>query len=202
MALARAEVSVHPRLCGEHRRGGNRPLFNRGSSPPVRGTHMVPVMSVAASRFIPACAGNTAPFNHAWLAIAVHPRLCGEHKQQVASLRHPAGSSPPVRGTPSIARGWLGKLRFIPACAGNTAILLTRGAMQAVHPRLCGEHSPVMWKSCARCGSSPPVRGTLAHLANAHRTGRFIPACAGNTRRKQSAPASQPVHPRLCGEHS
>ena len=51
------------------------------------------------------------------------------------------GSSPPVRGTLSEATDRRNKIRFIPACAGNTPDSPEPSTMKAVHPRLCGEHS-------------------------------------------------------------
>ena len=49
-------------------------------------------------------------------------------------------------------------------------------------------------------GSSPRVRGTGYFGLIALVGLRFIPACAGNSRAKKSAPFASPVHPRVCGE--
>ena len=69
-------------------------------------------------------------------------------------------SSPPVRGTPF--EGWFiaGINRFIPACAGNTVGPDRPRPGNAVHPRLCGEHTPMIERIYPTTGSSPPVRGT------------------------------------------
>ena len=55
------QAPVHPRVCGEHTslRPPRPPL--RGSSPRVRGTLILDGEFVIATRFIPACAGNTCP---------------------------------------------------------------------------------------------------------------------------------------------
>jgi len=72
------------------------------------------------------------------------------------------GSSPRMRGTlQDLPRQFL-HIRFIPAHAGNTAILVASSRRIAVHPRACGEHFL----------SSP----------TSVLTGRFIPAHAGNTK--------------------
>ena len=71
------------------------------------------------------------------------------------------GSSPPVRGTLSEATDRRNKIRFIPACAGNTPDSPEPSTMKAVHPRLCGEHSVEAVEGSTATGSSPPVRGTL-----------------------------------------
>ena len=107
-----------------------------------------------------------------------------------------------MRGTLEGPYGGIAKVRFIPACAGNTCFSLVANALAAVHPRLCGEHCDCMrfmW-SCA--GSSPPVRGTLACECLVDSGGRFIPACAGNTKSAVKFSQEYPVHPRLCGEHT
>ena len=50
-------------------------------------------------------------------------------------------------------------------------------------------------------GSSPRVRGTLAHAREIVMQPRFIPACAGNTPLAGTRSSSAAVHPRVCGEH-
>ena len=71
---------------------------------------------------------------------------------------------------------------------------------QPVHPRVCGEQRvPRKWRAVDH-GSSPRVRGTgfAVHVVDIE--WRFIPACAGNSRRPCSCTRCQPVHPRVCGE--
>ena len=89
-----------------------------------------------------------------------------------------------------------------PRLCGEHQPLVQSGARPTVHPRLCGEHFD-LGCTCAgntSAGSSPPVRGTLdtlhPRLCGEHcvvTAPRCHPACAGNT---------SPVHPRLCGEHT
>ena len=90
---------VHPRLCGEHVIAHLRHVDLDGSSPPVRGTLFRPPLRQGASRFIPACAGNTALATPPNQPLSVHPRLCGEHRVHSVVSYAVAGSSPPVRGT-------------------------------------------------------------------------------------------------------
>ena len=73
--------------------------------------------------------------------------------------------------------------------------------LRAVHPRLCGEHQVRLGFCDISIGSSPPVRGTLKLCVGRRWVQRFIPACAGNTFGSSLPISSQPVHPRLCGEH-
>ena len=194
--------AVHPRVCGEH--SLRRPDLARcgGSSPRVRGTPHRDLEGTFEVRFIPACAGNT---NHKAVCVAVvevHPRVCGEHVMKSVAMSSPDGSSPRVRGThlsdplPPLPR------RFIPACAGNTAPPDQVVALPSVHPRVCGEHGRIDRRRWGAQGSSPRVRGTPSRIDNHIHPVRFIPACAGNTRSQRHRSALQPVHPRVCGEHT
>ena len=164
-----------------------------GSSPPVRGTRRA-----NTGRF-PRCGEHLLPHQFpSWKS--VHPRLCGEHAGRNGSTLN--GSSPPVRGTHAIAMLGSSIPRFIPACAGNTTKRRSSPGSSPVHPRLCGEHQQAAQAAQANYGSSPPVRGT--HFDNWRQAAhdRFIPACAGNTRLPPHGQDRNPVHPRLCGEHS
>ena len=111
------------------------------------------------------------------------------------------GSSPRMRGTHSIHD--LGDLpiRFIPAYAGNTWLLDGTLPKEAVHPRVCGEHSVLACLTASTGGSSPRMRGTRVNPVSRNAPGRFIPAYAGNTSRRPALPARTTVHPRVCGEH-
>ena len=111
----------HPRVCGEHILGTIFCTGLKGSSPRVRGTpNARPEVSVHL-RIIPACAGNTYPFNHKWRHGQDHPRVCGEHCVWLFVALAPQGSSPRVRGTLIAWNCCILPLRIIPACAGNTA---------------------------------------------------------------------------------
>ncbi len=168
-------------MCGEHPIRLTRHRRPGGSSPRVRGTQQPAIDLVAVLRFIPACAGNTTPRTSRTIPKAVHPRVCGEHKEGRVVRQKYDGSSPRVRGTPDpLGRSAL-RVRFIPACAGNTWARSSAGAPKAVHPRVCGEHYDYLLKLDLTGGSSPRVRGTR----------RPFPART----------ACRAVHPRVCGEH-
>ena len=64
-----------------------------------------------------------------------------------------------------------------------------------------GEHRSAVNSPCSPSGSSPHARGTRDFDAGAHRRGRFIPACAGNTFVLGRRGARVRVHPRMRGEH-
>ena len=214
---------VHPRVRGEHNHAGveqtpyhgssrvrgehvsrrDSGINVAGSSPRARGTHLVDVELIGQHRFIPACAGNTGWRSPAAPTKSVHPRVRGEHEEVHPMLEADDGSSPRARGTPGFEPCHPIPGRFIPACAGNTAVRQARGSSRPVHPRVRGEHG--------------------GRLQRAIPAGRFIPACAGNTAasamRVPSATGSSPrargtpppalcacpappVHPRVRGEHA
>ena len=151
-----------------------------GSSPRVRGTQQRRLDFDALRRFIPACAGNSATATSCPRLPPVHPRVCGEL----------------VAGGGGADR----RQRFIPACAGNSPSARLRRMSATVHPRVCGELRWRHGRLPASCGSSPRVRGTRAEGLPPRVAERFIPACAGNSRRAHFSPSRPPVHPRVCGE--
>ena len=132
---------------------------------------------------------------------AVHPRVCGEHCSPLLIARLRRGSSPRVRGTLVVIGRQFDCLRFIPACAGNTHRRRVHCDIESVHPRVCGEHPGRTRAAVFNDGSSPRVRGTREDLLCAGPVRRFIPACAGNTRRTEVSRRDYAVHPRVCGEH-
>ena len=69
------------------------------------------------------------------------------------------------------------------------------------HPRVCGEHTPLVECPVTDQGSSPRMRGTLAYLVEHLRGLGIIPAYAGNTCAPRRTPNSTRDHPRVCGEH-
>ena len=151
---------VHPRVCGEHKQGDPVPGSFLGSSPRVRGTPRTPDACAGRRRFIPACAGNTLNCLATPNTRSVHPRVCGEHRDEPVSGRCFHGSSPRVRGTQTTFQMVKLKNRFIPACAGNTTPSGTTSSSKAVHPRVCGEHWNILSSGRGKLGSSPRVRGT------------------------------------------
>ena len=111
---------VHPRVCGEQVCRFNSDVIQDGSSPRVRGTVSLVPLARMMDRFIPACAGNSHNWRHSSWWRAVHPRVCGEQTLKRHHLVAVFGSSPRVRGTDRVPCPVQLRLRFIPACAGNS----------------------------------------------------------------------------------
>ena len=183
---ARKEVgeygpTVHPRACGEHAYADYLEEARSGSSPRMRGTQAQQCAHRTYPRFIPAHAGNTIPQPSKPRSNPVHPRACGEHGASIASAASLNGSSPRMRGTRHSGKTMDALSRFIPAHAGNTRRTMLPFGRLSVHPRACGEHSPVDNTVNAIVGSSPRMRGTPLPGNPNYPCTRFIPAHAGNT---------------------
>ncbi len=195
-------LPVQPRVCGEHLKKNAGLTCNIGSAPRVRGTPWCAPENFIRDRFSPACAGNTRGHLILVMVMAVQPRVCGEHVQRLATIQIAGGSAPRVRGTPWRDNPRGGRVRFSPACAGNTLSIMRVAISAAVQPRVCGEHAKEIHKHYLASGSAPRVRGTLNTCASGMWAGRFSPACAGNTARMSSPIPIASVQPRVCGEHA
>ena len=200
--LAQSSVAVHPRSRGEHCCASVGYCPSCGSSPLTRGTPVGRGRPWHGVRFIPAHAGNTSTRPPRPMDAAVHPRSRGEHIDALRPGRALIGSSPLTRGTPSPTALYLGRVRFIPAHAGNTVCRSTAASLAAVHPRSRGEHHCQPIDTIWQHGSSPLTRGTHQLYELKGSASRFIPAHAGNTANQVAPTGRTPVHPRSRGEHS
>ena len=91
---------------------------------------------------------------------AVYPRWRGELPAKLSSGRHAFGLSPLARGTLVPGYRNLPKLRFIPAGAGNSGLLINACRSQAVYPRWRGELTDDVKDPLLTTGLSPLARGT------------------------------------------
>ena len=148
----------------------------------MRGTAIRRELALLHHRFIPACAGNSSALLLASARNTVHPRVCGEQKNDLYQTIPIIGSSPRVRGTDVVGLTCQLPRRFVPACAGNSAEAIRCPRVLPVHPRVCGEQSCKFRLRHSRLGSSPRVRGTASQTDHKKGKMRFIPACAGNSR--------------------
>ena len=150
----------HPRMRGEHMCISEAFWADWGSSPHARGTHNRRITSCSPPRIIPACAGNTATPTFAFEAKRDHPRMRGEHSGNMSVVFLIVGSSPHARGTPSRSILLAGLIGIIPACAGNTRVIVIPSEPTRDHPRMRGEHTVFPFNRLGRWGSSPHARGT------------------------------------------
>ncbi len=132
----------------------------------------------------------------------VYPRWRGEHTVISLPLGDRNGLSPLARGTRNSLRIRQQKYRFIPAGAGNTALLCRSRSVPTVYPRWRGEHGNRSLNSTPASGLSPLARGTHLSPYEFYAPSRFIPAGAGNTASHSIRWFSMTVYPRWRGEHS
>ena len=71
--------SDHPRIRGEHRKGGKSLTINKGSSPHTRGAPLLRRTVLKIIRIIPAYAGSTSAPSTRTGFCPDHPRIRGEH---------------------------------------------------------------------------------------------------------------------------
>ena len=91
-------LADHPRSRGEYLLPPVYGGGENGSSPLSRGIRSGRVLFFAASRIIPALAGNTLPRQRRWLTAWDHPRSRGEYYGTDRPEFIPQGSSPLSRG--------------------------------------------------------------------------------------------------------
>ncbi len=172
---------AHPRMRGEHVEGFQNKLNTVGSSPHARGAPVSGVPPLPSSGLIPACAGSThhvIPTVHTTWA---HPRMRGEHCEQLHLDPGIYGSSPHARGARRPALSSASPTGLIPACAGSTSCPPSRRAVRRAHPRMRGEHIKSVFGPAWNWGSSPHARGAPLSVGTGCRSGWLIPACAGST---------------------
>ncbi len=172
--------AVHPRGRGEQQILKERFWRLRGSSPRARGTVKGSLKRDLVIRFIPAGAGNRLRLARVLALLPVHPRGRGEQLLLAVSTLPSSGSSPRARGTVRYLLARAGKVRFIPAGAGNSSMAFRAAMPHSVHPRGRGEQPHSFAASSGSSGSSPRARGTgcVEYPRTCRR--RFIPAGAGN----------------------
>ena len=112
-----------------------------------------------------------------------------------------SGLSPLARGTRYQSSSAERLCRFIPAGAGNTALLICTISTCPVYPRWRGEHLRNRSDQALICGLSPLARGTPTSPRCWLNAARFIPAGAGNTISRCSPVVVPSVYPRWRGEH-
>ena len=152
-----------------------------GSPPLARGPRFQSQQGDKNAGITPACAGTTLGHNQDRPPAWDHPRLRGDHRRILLV-------SPPLRGSPPLARGPLflrsdvsREVRITPACAGTTRRTCRRGAECGDHPRLRGDHDFGTAQNRNRLGSPPLARGPRSRVRSHGFNRGITPACAGTT---------------------
>ena len=174
-----------------HTRSGSSPLA-RGLPRPARTPRF-------AAGIIPARAGFTStPPTQAGRS-RDHPRSRGVYAKLHLNSLYGKGSSPLARGLRRQPNPELEVIRIIPARAGFTR--RQRHPCHAAwdHPRSRGVYVMLTGLSLLILGSSPLARGLPQRADESRRRGGIIPARAGFTSWRRSAPSGAPDHPRSRG---
>ena len=116
-----------------------------------------------------------------------HPRGCGEHDLTLCRPDFELGSSPRMRGAPTVEVMIAENDGIIPADAGSTSKTMSTRPDAGDHPRGCGEHGCTNCSNWLFQGSSPRMRGALAGINKRFGLLWIIPADAGST-----------AYPRIC----
>ena len=139
-ACAPGVSGAHPRSRGENTKSPTRYHWYHGSSPLTRGKREAATLDSHRERLIPAHAGKTGRCRYYRVRRAAHPRSRGENGRAAAADFHTNGSSPLTRGKRAWLQRWIGCGRLIPAHAGKTPTLASRGFTASAHPRSRGEN--------------------------------------------------------------
>ena len=190
---------VYPRVCGGTRCTARYRPAAQGLSPRVRGNRTGVIPSGNRFGSIPACAGEPQALLYQPHIGAVYPRVCGGTVRCTKHNWNRVGLSPRVRGNRRGATISCGKLRSIPACAGEPSPGAMKWTWRTVYPRVCGGTRAPLVSQVSRVGLSPRVRGNRHFELLAHAAAGSIPACAGEPRRRKSSGALWEVYPRVCG---
>ena len=153
------------------------------------------------SRIIPAYAGSTFVVSYLGTRTADHPRIRGEHSCADWLSSAASGSSPHTRGARASGEALDRRGRIIPAYAGSTRTLPLPAAVCQDHPRIRGEHQPLLLAELRDRGSSPHTRGARPRSRTVRRSSRIIPAYAGSTSPTPPRSPTRTDHPRIRGEH-
>ena len=189
----------HPRSRGVYTETVSPRDGEAGSSPLARGLLGACNPERALNGIIPARAGFTRPDEGLFSHPGDHPRSRGVYGRPGQGRPHGRGSSPLARGLREL-RGVSGPhFRIIPARAGFTAARSSWTRLGRDHPRSRGVYTWAAAPSCPTYGSSPLARGLLDAGGDVGTIEGIIPARAGFTVMRRSAPPSMWDHPRSRG---
>ena len=111
------------------------------------------------------------------------------------------GTSPRMRGKPTVQLFTLVGGRNIPAYAGKTLVVHLLVRLKPEHPRVCGENRPLRGCWGGGEGTSPRMRGKHFLIVDPCAGDGNIPAYAGKTLQLQPDQVILEEHPRVCGEN-
>ena len=114
-----SQSAAHPRVRGEHALAICCAPEAEGSSPRARGALALQASGDDRRGLIPACAGSIHAIPVWGACRQAHPRVRGEHGDDLVYEPHCWGSSPRARGACGVGDDETRGCRLIPACAGS-----------------------------------------------------------------------------------
>ena len=189
----------HPRSRGVYCCGTAAPSSWAGSSPLARGLLRAHGAPGSAAGIIPARAGFTVGRRPARRRRRDHPRSRGVYPSKLPGPPMMWGSSPLARGLLVSVDPGVPLDGIIPARAGFTCTTTGPNCPTRDHPRSRGVYATSDQRYPQLGGSSPLARGLLTAPVDAGGVIRIIPARAGFTSGRRSAPSSATDHPRSRG---
>ena len=151
----------HPRACGANSLPMTFIIDRNGSSPRMRGKLGHVHDRAGEARIIPAHAGQTFRRSASCTRWPDHPRACGANACATSSDISRSGSSPRMRGKLELRKQPDGRVRIIPAHAGQTPTSPSEAPATSDHPRACGANPLSLSHRAVTPGSSPRMRGKL-----------------------------------------
>ena len=192
-------VGVYPRECGGTHRRNLQALLDTGLSPRVRGNPLPVGHRGSGGGSIPASAGEPPRSDRGCAARWVYPRECGGTVYALTQMHGTTGLSPRVRGNHTRNNKTGGRVRSIPASAGEPPAASSAPPGCRVYPRECGGTSKYAPRSRDCAGLSPRVRGNPVRTPWSRVSARSIPASAGEPRTAIRGGSRTRVYPRECG---
>ena len=132
---------AHPRMRGDHGGDDADVVGRRGPPPHARGSPRYRERHVPPHGPTPACAGITSYRSRVMSPRWAHPRMRGDHPEEVIEGTLAEGPPPHARGSLAVAEYAVPVRGPTPACAGITPRSSTPSAAPAAHPRMRGDHA-------------------------------------------------------------
>ena len=191
--------AVYPRVGGGTAWGLALGDADDGLSPRGRGNPRTPGPSELWIGSIPAWAGEPLPGGVRVDAIEVYPRVGGGTILAIPGSRPGGGLSPRGRGNRSACTGNGGRVRSIPAWAGEPPRIPPSHGVDRVYPRVGGGTSGPERMAPRHRGLSPRGRGNSASCSEGRQIEGSIPAWAGEPPHARAVRALDRVYPRVGG---
>ncbi len=123
------------------------------------------------------------------------PRVCGDYN----SIKMNNDTTPRMRGLPAIQS--IKHVRYNPAYAGTTLVLLCQLLNAAIQPRVCGDYPSGSARRSVLQDTTPRMRGLQVDTESVWVDFRYNPAYAGTTDRLQHVLTFVSIQPRVCGDY-